>query len=209
MQKIQTLSPQDNFTDYLLTWLRSGFKSPQAFWEQTWLTLHRAPHQDLPPGSTSTSSASETELPGPFTYPTHSQSFPSSHFSCPLADLLITLCKQKYIKIDNPEYYLSLTIDPFSIQRRVPVSPANKIFLNKLVKTFPVFLSVFCMWVKAARKTMTEHSGQSDPADTLRRTLSDHSLQIQSHGSSLRSLLEQQRHTNNRLNRCPDYSSML
>ncbi|MEQ2225877.1 hypothetical protein ILYODFUR_022050 [Ilyodon furcidens] len=52
------------------------------------------------------------------------------------------------------------------------------------------------MWVKAARKTMTEHCGQCDPADTLRRTLSDHSLQIQSHGNSLRSLLEQQRHTN-------------
>ncbi|MEQ2279976.1 hypothetical protein AMECASPLE_014823 [Ameca splendens] len=28
MQKIQTLSPQENFTDYLLSWLHSGFKSP-------------------------------------------------------------------------------------------------------------------------------------------------------------------------------------
>ncbi|MED6252267.1 hypothetical protein ATANTOWER_009377 [Ataeniobius toweri] len=98
------------------------------------------------PGSPSTVLSSKIihlKLPGPFTHPTCSRSFPSSHFSSPLADLLITLCKQKYIKINNPEYYLSLTIDPFSIQRRVPVSPANKIFLNKLVKTFPVFLSVF------------------------------------------------------------------
>ncbi|MED6278150.1 hypothetical protein CHARACLAT_020778 [Characodon lateralis] len=46
---------------------------------------------------------------------------------------------------------------------------------------------------------MTEHSGQSALADTLRRTLSDHSLQIQSHGNSLRSLLEQQRHTNQQI----------
>ncbi|MEQ2253671.1 hypothetical protein ILYODFUR_034736 [Ilyodon furcidens] len=46
---------------------------------------------------------------------------------------------------------------------------------------------------------MTEHSGQSDPADTLRRTLSDHSLQIQSHRNSPRSLLEQQRHTNQQI----------
>ncbi|MEQ2233588.1 hypothetical protein ILYODFUR_023420 [Ilyodon furcidens] len=117
MQKNQTLSPQENFTDYLLSWLHSGFKSPQASCERTWLTLHRAPLQDHPPGATSTSSASKTELPGPFTYPTCSRSFPSSHYSSPLSDLLITLCKQKYIKINNPEYYLSLTIDPFSIQR--------------------------------------------------------------------------------------------
>ncbi|KAK5623623.1 hypothetical protein CRENBAI_010473 [Crenichthys baileyi] len=82
---------QENFTDYLLSWLHSGFKSPQASCEQTWLTLHRAPLQDYPPGATSTSSASKTGLPGPFTYPTRSRSFPSSHFSSPPVDLLITL----------------------------------------------------------------------------------------------------------------------
>ncbi|MEQ2229873.1 hypothetical protein ILYODFUR_023432 [Ilyodon furcidens] len=102
MQKIQTLSLQENFTDYLLSWLHSGFKSPLATSQRTWLTPHRAPLQDHPPGATSTSSASKTELPGPFTYPTRSRSFPSSHFSCLLADLLITLCKQKYIKINKP-----------------------------------------------------------------------------------------------------------
>ncbi|MED6270799.1 hypothetical protein CHARACLAT_013964 [Characodon lateralis] len=91
MQKIQTLSPQENFTDYLLSWLHSGFKSPQASCERTWLTLHLAPLQDHPPGVTSTSSASKTELSGPFTYLTRSRSFPSSHLSSPLADLLITL----------------------------------------------------------------------------------------------------------------------
>ncbi|MEQ2311682.1 hypothetical protein AMECASPLE_022860, partial [Ameca splendens] len=83
------LSLQENFTDYLLSWLHSGFKSPQASCERTWLTLHCAPLQDHPPGATS--SASKTELPGPFIYPTCSRSFPPSHFSSPLADLLITL----------------------------------------------------------------------------------------------------------------------
>ncbi|MEQ2256667.1 hypothetical protein ILYODFUR_026417 [Ilyodon furcidens] len=97
MQKIQTLSPQENFTDYLLGWLHSGFKIPQASCERTWLTLHRAPLQDHPPGATSTSSASKTELPGPFTYLTRSRSLPSCHYSSLLADLLVTLCKQKYI----------------------------------------------------------------------------------------------------------------
>ncbi|MEQ2220856.1 hypothetical protein ILYODFUR_009802 [Ilyodon furcidens] len=104
MQKIQTLSPQGNFTDYLLSWLHSDFKSPQASCERTWLTLHRAPLQDHPPGATSTSSASKTKLLGPFTYRTRSWSFPSSHYSSSPADLPITLCKQKYIKINNPEY---------------------------------------------------------------------------------------------------------
>ncbi|MEQ2227542.1 hypothetical protein ILYODFUR_038705, partial [Ilyodon furcidens] len=74
MQKIQTLSPQENFTDYLLSWLHSGFKSPLATCERTWLTLYHAPLQDHPPDATSTSSASRTELPGPFTYPKHSRS---------------------------------------------------------------------------------------------------------------------------------------
>ncbi|MEQ2293815.1 hypothetical protein AMECASPLE_037383 [Ameca splendens] len=125
--------------DYLLSWLHSGFKSPQASCERTWLTLHRTLLQDHPPGATSTSSANRItwtfHLPDYGTYPTRSRSFPVISLLLPLAALLITLCKQKYIKINNPEYYLSLTIDPFSIQRRVPVSSANEIFLNKLVKT--------------------------------------------------------------------------
>ncbi|MEQ2246201.1 hypothetical protein ILYODFUR_035825, partial [Ilyodon furcidens] len=54
MQKIQILSPQEIFTDYLLSWLHSGFKSPLATCERTWLTLHHAPLQDHPPGATST-----------------------------------------------------------------------------------------------------------------------------------------------------------
>ncbi|MEQ2316014.1 hypothetical protein AMECASPLE_028319, partial [Ameca splendens] len=74
MQKIQTLSPQKNFTDYLLSWLHSGFKSPLTTCERTWLTLHHASPEDHPPGATSISRASKTELPGPFTYPTHSRS---------------------------------------------------------------------------------------------------------------------------------------
>ncbi|MEQ2223443.1 hypothetical protein ILYODFUR_036770, partial [Ilyodon furcidens] len=91
MQKIQTLSPQEIFSDCFLSWLHLGFKSPLATCERTWLTPHCAPLPDHPPGATSTSSASKTELPGPFTYPTRSRSFPSSHFSSPLVDLLITL----------------------------------------------------------------------------------------------------------------------
>ncbi|MEQ2316619.1 hypothetical protein AMECASPLE_034220 [Ameca splendens] len=74
MQKIQTLSPQENFTDYLLSGLHSGFKSLQASCERTWPTPHCAPLQDHPPGATSTSSASKTELPEPFTYPIFSRS---------------------------------------------------------------------------------------------------------------------------------------
>ncbi|MEQ2312873.1 hypothetical protein AMECASPLE_035873 [Ameca splendens] len=50
------------------------------------------------------------------------------------------LCKQKYIKIYNPEYYLLFTIDPFAIQGLVPVSTANKIFFINL-KTFPDCIS--------------------------------------------------------------------
>ncbi|MEQ2299705.1 hypothetical protein AMECASPLE_017882 [Ameca splendens] len=91
MQKIQSLSTPENVSDYLLSWLHLGFKSPQASCERTWLTLHHAPLQDHSPGATSTSSASNTELPGLFTYPTRSCSFPSSHFSSPLVDLVITL----------------------------------------------------------------------------------------------------------------------
>ncbi|MED6278921.1 hypothetical protein CHARACLAT_029017 [Characodon lateralis] len=91
IQKIQSLSMPENVSDYLLSWLHSGFKSPQASCERTWLTLHCAPLQDHSPGATSTSNASNTELPGPFTYPTRSWSFPSSHFSSPLPDLVITL----------------------------------------------------------------------------------------------------------------------
>ncbi|MEQ2248824.1 hypothetical protein ILYODFUR_023003, partial [Ilyodon furcidens] len=98
-------------------WLHSGFKSPQASCDRTWVTLHPAPLQDHPPGATSTSSASKTELPGPFIYPTRSRSFPSSHFSSPLADLLITLSASSC----------------FSSKQKL---------LNKLVKTFPVFLCI-------------------------------------------------------------------
>ncbi|MEQ2230906.1 hypothetical protein ILYODFUR_034018 [Ilyodon furcidens] len=80
MQKIQILSLQANFTDYLLSWLHSGFNAPHASCERTGLTLHSAPLKDHPPGATSTSSASKTGLPGPFTYLTRSQSF---HLSSP------------------------------------------------------------------------------------------------------------------------------
>ncbi|MEQ2282491.1 hypothetical protein AMECASPLE_001203 [Ameca splendens] len=55
------------------------------------------------------------------------------------------------------------------------------------------------MWVKSIKNTMTEHSGQSDPAETLRRILIEHSLQIQSQGSTLHTLLEQQRHSSQQL----------
>ncbi|MED6244171.1 hypothetical protein ATANTOWER_028000 [Ataeniobius toweri] len=46
---------------------------------------------------------------------------------------------------------------------------------------------------------MTEHSGQQDPAEALRRTLSEHANQIHLHDSSLRSLSEQQLQTNQQL----------
>ncbi|MEQ2226906.1 hypothetical protein ILYODFUR_032189 [Ilyodon furcidens] len=55
------------------------------------------------------------------------------------------------------------------------------------------------MWVRAISNTMTEHSRQQDPAEALRRTLSDHANQIQFHDSSLRSLTEQQHQTNQQL----------
>ncbi|MEQ2241143.1 hypothetical protein ILYODFUR_022370 [Ilyodon furcidens] len=55
------------------------------------------------------------------------------------------------------------------------------------------------MWVKFVNKTMTEHSGQTDPAETLRRRLFEHNLQIHSHDSTLRVLCEQQRQTNQQL----------
>ncbi|MED6279361.1 hypothetical protein CHARACLAT_033635 [Characodon lateralis] len=55
------------------------------------------------------------------------------------------------------------------------------------------------MHIKFVNKTTTEHSGQTNPAETLRRTLSEHSLQIQSHDSTLRALFEQQRQTNQQL----------
>ncbi|MEQ2270110.1 hypothetical protein XENORESO_015509 [Xenotaenia resolanae] len=128
MQKIQTLSPQEIFTDYLLSWLHSGFKSPLATCERTWLTLHSAPLQDHPPGATSTSSASKRELPGPFTYPTRSWSFPSSHFSSPPGG--------------SPNHPLG----EFQFLQQ------SKIFHNKLVKTFPVFLSVFLHVGQSSKK---------------------------------------------------------
>ncbi|MEQ2247122.1 hypothetical protein ILYODFUR_005976 [Ilyodon furcidens] len=95
MQKTQILSLQENFTDYLLSWLHSGFKAPQASCERTWLTLHRAPLQDHPPGATFTSSAIKTGLPGPFTYPTGSRSFhflllpPAGSPNHPLGEFLV------------------------------------------------------------------------------------------------------------------------
>ncbi|MEQ2256746.1 hypothetical protein ILYODFUR_027236 [Ilyodon furcidens] len=46
---------------------------------------------------------------------------------------------------------------------------------------------------------MTEHSGQSDPAEALRRTLADHTHQIQSQGTTLQTIVERQRHTNQQL----------
>ncbi|MEQ2294775.1 hypothetical protein AMECASPLE_007245 [Ameca splendens] len=59
--------------------------------------------------------------------------------------------KQNYLDLSltrhAPRVFHHLTSPPpwrisKSPSRRVPVSPANKIFLNKLVKTFPVFLHV-------------------------------------------------------------------
>ncbi|MEQ2292782.1 hypothetical protein AMECASPLE_026387 [Ameca splendens] len=123
VQKTQTLSLQENFTDYLLSWLHVGFKAPQASFEQTWLILHGSRLQDYPPGATSTSSASKTGLPGPFTYPTRSRSF---HLSSPPLWWLSN--SAKYIKINNPEYFLPLTTDPFSIQRRVPGFPSIQLY---------------------------------------------------------------------------------
>ncbi|MEQ2280340.1 hypothetical protein AMECASPLE_018710 [Ameca splendens] len=54
-------------------------------------------------------------------------------------------------------------------------------------------LLVDCMWVKSAIRSMTEHSGQLDPAEALQRILAEQSQQIQSHDSTLRTILEQQR----------------
>ncbi|MEQ2234323.1 hypothetical protein ILYODFUR_030734 [Ilyodon furcidens] len=55
------------------------------------------------------------------------------------------------------------------------------------------------MWVKSAFKNMTEHSGQPDPTEAPQKTVSDHSQQLHSHGSTLRSILEQQRQSNQQL----------
>ncbi|MEQ2309509.1 hypothetical protein AMECASPLE_039505 [Ameca splendens] len=55
------------------------------------------------------------------------------------------------------------------------------------------------MWVRAISNIMTEHSRQQDPAEALRRALSEHTNQIQVHDSSLRSLTEQQSLTNQEL----------
>ncbi|MEQ2303463.1 hypothetical protein AMECASPLE_017230 [Ameca splendens] len=55
------------------------------------------------------------------------------------------------------------------------------------------------MWVKSALKTMTKHSGQPDPAETLLRTVSEHGQLIQAHGSTLRSLLDQQQQVSQQL----------
>ncbi|MEQ2253341.1 hypothetical protein ILYODFUR_031083 [Ilyodon furcidens] len=55
------------------------------------------------------------------------------------------------------------------------------------------------MWVRSIANKMTEHSGQQDPTEALRRTLSEHANQIHFHDSSLRSLSEQQHQTNQQL----------
>ncbi|MEQ2221968.1 hypothetical protein ILYODFUR_021089, partial [Ilyodon furcidens] len=55
------------------------------------------------------------------------------------------------------------------------------------------------MWVRSISKKMTEHSGQQDPAEALRRTLSEHANQIHFHDTSLHSLSEQQCHTHQQL----------
>ncbi|MED6240260.1 hypothetical protein ATANTOWER_018295, partial [Ataeniobius toweri] len=46
---------------------------------------------------------------------------------------------------------------------------------------------------------MTEHSGQPDPAEALQRTVSEHGHLIQAHGSTLCSLLDQQRQVSQQL----------
>ncbi|MEQ2311365.1 hypothetical protein AMECASPLE_019134 [Ameca splendens] len=55
------------------------------------------------------------------------------------------------------------------------------------------------MWVKLAIRNMTEHSGQPNPAEALQRTLAEHSQQIHTHGSTLQTLLDQERQTNQQL----------
>ncbi|MEQ2312870.1 hypothetical protein AMECASPLE_035862 [Ameca splendens] len=55
------------------------------------------------------------------------------------------------------------------------------------------------MWVKSAVKIMTEHSGQPNPAETLQRTLAEHSQEIHAHGSTLQTLLDRQWQTNQQL----------
>ncbi|MEQ2296339.1 hypothetical protein AMECASPLE_023799 [Ameca splendens] len=67
------------------------------------------------------------------------------------------------------------------------------------INPFLNFISVliaYCMWVKTIHKTMTEHSGQPDPAEVVRRTLSEQSHLIQAHDSTLWSLAEQLGQTN-------------
>ncbi|MED6245347.1 hypothetical protein ATANTOWER_001957 [Ataeniobius toweri] len=59
------------------------------------------------------------------------------------------------------------------------------------------------MWVKSAIRNMTEHSGQPNPAESLQRTLAEHSQQIQTHGSTLQTFLDQQRQTNQQLEHLP------
>ncbi|MEQ2300371.1 hypothetical protein AMECASPLE_024770 [Ameca splendens] len=88
MQKTQIHSLQENFTDYLLSWLHSSYKAPQTYCERTWLTLHRAPLQHHPPGASSTSSASKTGLPAPLTDRIQSRSFHPSSPTPPQVDLL-------------------------------------------------------------------------------------------------------------------------
>ncbi|MEQ2256830.1 hypothetical protein ILYODFUR_028109 [Ilyodon furcidens] len=66
-------------------------------------------------------------------------------------------------------------------------------------KTRKTFTSECSLYVGQTVLKMTEQSGQQDPAETLRRTLSEHANQIHSHDSSLHLLTEQQRQTNQQL----------
>ena len=61
------------------------------------------------------------------------------------------------------------------------------------------------MWIKHLDKTMTEHSSQPDPAEALRRTLSEQTSIIQSHQSAFQTLCEHQRTTNQRLDQISQF----
>ncbi|MED6257879.1 hypothetical protein ATANTOWER_032842, partial [Ataeniobius toweri] len=73
---------QENFTDYLLSWLRSGSKAPQATLQTN--LAHPppwSPSRKDPPGATFIYRASKTGLPGPIhsthTTPEFPSNFPS------------------------------------------------------------------------------------------------------------------------------------
>ncbi|MED6240275.1 hypothetical protein ATANTOWER_018531 [Ataeniobius toweri] len=95
MQRTQICSFQENFTDYLRSWLRSGSKAPQAYLQTNLAHPPRcSPSKKDPPGATFISRASKTGLPGPIYSPHTPWSFhPTSPF---LADLQVFNFK------DNP-----------------------------------------------------------------------------------------------------------